>query len=79
MTARPGSRGVSRPSPYVRVSKSVAGAKGRESMQYHLTIPKHLGEVVPEGQLFEASLTDEGILYRAVAKAATPSVPKWAS
>jgi hypothetical protein len=45
-----------------------------------LTVPRAIAEVVPEGQEFEAELTEEGILYRAVEPVAVvPEVlPAWA-
>ena len=43
-----------------------------------LTVPAHIAQKIPDGTIFEAKLTDEGLLYRPVEVPASEQTdPAW--
>jgi hypothetical protein len=43
----------------------------------HLTVPAWIARQVSEGTVFEAELTEDGILYRAVAERVEQPIKNW--
>lgn len=44
--------------------QSKLGGRGHKYIQYFITIPIDVAEMVPEGAVFEVELVEEGILLR---------------
>jgi hypothetical protein len=53
-------------------------AAGKPFINFSLTVPPEMAAIIPEGQRFEAVMTDEGLLYRAVSEHDKPELPEWA-
>lgn len=58
-----------------KIRKSTSGPTRRTV--YRLTVPPDIAASVPENTEFVPEVTDEGLLYRAVATRPEPKRPAW--
>jgi hypothetical protein len=59
-----------------KIRSSTAGPDARKV--YRLTVPAEIAELVPDDQVFEVELAEEGIVYRPVKDVTVAEVPSWA-
>jgi hypothetical protein len=53
------------------------GGHGTRPAGYGLSLPRELGELIPDDQEFRPELVEEGILYRRVERPTQSELPSW--
>ena len=61
-----------------RYENGSAKKTGKTFVNYSLTVPNHIAEMVPAGIVFECEMTDDGILFRPAVTETVTEVPTWA-